>query len=129
MNIVGMIMLCVVCACVCGLLKRYNSEYAVILAFAIGAILLLRIICLWEENAQQLTDLLSAVQGADEYFPVLWKAALICIITRFAADNCADSGQKALASQVELAGKTAVMLMALPLFSGLAEIILSLAGG
>ena len=129
MNIVGIVVLCLICACLSSVFKRYNKEYAVLLSFVTGSMILLQLLRGIQENNSAFSDLIQAAQGADEYFSVLWKAAVICMVTRFAADSCADAGQKALASQVELAGKAAVILMAIPLFSGLAQVILSLAGG
>ncbi len=62
--------------------------------------------------------------GADkEYLTILFKAMGICYITQFACDICKDSGENALASHAELAGKISLMLLALPLFDTLADLV------
>ena len=62
----------------------------------------------------------------DEYLTILFKALGICYITQFAGDICRDCGENTLAVQTELAGKIALMLLALPLFNSLADIISNL---
>ena len=120
--------MCVICACVCNMLRRYNEEYALLLALGAGILILWQILGKIQEAQGVFSSFLQAVQDSEEYFAVLWRSVIICVITRFASDSCADAGQKALASQVELAGKAAVVLMALPLFSGLLQVISFLAG-
>ena len=50
-------------------------------------------------------------------------------MAQFAADACRDAGESSLASKVELAGKVAVILMALPLFEAIANTAITLIGG
>ena len=59
----------------------------------------------------------------EEYLTILFKALGICYITQFASDICKDCGENTLAVQAEIAGKIALMLLALPLFGTLAELI------
>ena len=75
-----------------------------------------------------MSDLLRAAALPGEYAVILFKALGICWLAQFAADSCRDAGESALASKVELAGKTAVLLTTLPLFSAVAELVTELAG-
>lgn len=62
--------------------------------------------------------------GTDaSYIAVLMKALAVCIITRLASECCRDSGEGAVAAKIELAGKAAVLLTAVPLFRAMLEII------
>lgn len=55
------------------------------------------------------------------YSTVLFKVSGIAILTRFAAEICKDAGESVYATKVLMVGKTAIMLMALPIIKTLFE--------
>lgn len=57
------------------------------------------------------------------YADVLVKSLAVCYITQMASDSCSDAGEKSIASKIELAGKFAIVILALPVFSRLMEVI------
>ena len=61
--------------------------------------------------------------GMPEVFGALLKALGIVLIGRITADLCKDAGESAIASGVELAVKTAVLLTALPLLNRLLSLL------
>ncbi|MBQ8604488.1 MAG: hypothetical protein IJ410_06575 [Oscillospiraceae bacterium] len=61
-------------------------------------------------------------------FSVVYKSVGISIITRFVSDVASDSGNKALANRMIFAGKSAIALLALPVFMQVLEIIKRLTG-
>ena len=63
-----------------------------------------------------------------EHIGAVCKAVVIAVLAQGVQDLCQQAGQAALAGRVELAGKTAVLLAALPLLNTLAETLLSLLG-
>ena len=64
---------------------------------------------------KEITEILSNYGIKTEYFKVALKAVGIAYITDFIADVCRESGQISLASKAELAGKTAIFLLSVPL--------------
>lgn len=74
----------------------------------------------------EINRLMSGTNINTEYISILIKSLGICFIVQLASDACRDAGESAIASKVELAGKFAVLLVALPLFSQVAELVLSL---
>ena len=60
--------------------------------------------------------------GVSSYFALMLKALSISICCRVSADICRDSGETALASKVELAGKLSIVIISLPLVKQLLEI-------
>ena len=50
----------------------------------------------------------------------------ICYLTQLASDICRDSGEGTLAVQSEMAGKTALLLISLPLFEKTVQLALEL---
>ena len=50
-----------------------------------------------------------------DYAAILFKAVGICLLTQLAGDVCRDSGESSIASKIELAGRAAILLTAMPL--------------
>ncbi|MEG2371890.1 MAG: stage III sporulation AC/AD family protein [Hydrogenoanaerobacterium sp.] len=47
-------------------------------------------------------------------------------MTQIACDTCKDAGQSAISTKVEIAGKLAVLVISLPLFKALMDIVAAL---
>ena len=56
-------------------------------------------------------------------FAVIYKALGISIITVFVSDIAADSGNKALSDRMIFAGKAAIIILVMPVFIQVLEII------
>ena len=54
---------------------------------------------------------------------IIYKSMGISLITQFVADTSADSGNKALANQMIFAGKIAIIILALPIYMQVLEMI------
>ena len=106
-------------AAVCGaLLKRGQKEFALLFSLATAVLVFMCIL----PQITQLTETFAQwaeLSGMPEVFGVLLKALGIVLIGRITVDLCKDAGESALASGVELAVKTAVLLTALPLLNRL----------
>ena len=63
------------------------------------------------------------------YLVILVKLIGIAYICEFAASISKDAGYSAVASQVELFGKIAILFAGMPIFLALAETIAGFAGG
>lgn len=59
---------------------------------------------------------------------ILVKSLGVCLLVQFTADVCRDAGENGLAARAELAGKVALLLLALPLFRQIASLALELMG-
>ena len=109
-------------AAVCGaLLKRGQKEIA--LLFSLAAVLVFLCILPQIETLTSTFREWAELSGMPEVFGVLLKALGIVLIGRITADLCKDAGESAIASGVELAVKTAVLLTALPLLNRLLSLL------
>ena len=108
-------------------LRRYHAEYGLLISLGAGAVLLLVLLQALPQVFSQFQSLLQAAALPAETGSTLLKALGACWLAQFAADACRDAGEGALASKVELAGKTAVLLLILPLFAEVAKLALDLA--
>ncbi len=102
-------------------LSRYAPEYAQFLPLIAAVLLLLALL-------PRVGDALSAVQNLglqsgieDNSLGLIFRGLGIALITRFAAGICIDCGQKTLGDTVEYCGQIAIVSLALPLISDLAQ--------
>ena len=123
MKIVSIAGFCIVAAVLCKLFSKEGQEYALYIKIAAAAAVMSSIIVFISPIAETIRNIYEKAGADKEYISVLFKALGICYITQFACDLCRDSGENALASHAELAGKISLMMLALPLFSSLAGII------
>ena len=127
-NVVALAGLAILAAILAVMLRRYHAEYGMILSLAAGAVILLALLSSLSPALEEARSLLQAAALPGESLVILFKALGVCWLAQFAADSCRDAGEGALASKIELAGKTAVLLITLPLFGQGAEVAAQLAG-
>ena len=70
--------------------------------------------------------LLGAMDVSEDLLETIFKGLGICILAELASQSCKDVGENAIALKAELAGKVALVLISMPLFSKLLKIISSL---
>ena len=116
MNTDALLGLTVAAALLAVLLRHRHPEQGLLLSLAAGVLVLVTLL-------GQVTPLLDSVRAllqdnpvGGQYADVLLKGVGICLLTQAAADTCRDAGENALAGKAELVGKTALLLLALPLF-------------
>lgn len=122
-KIVSIAGICITASIMCKLFSDSGKEYALYIKLAASAAVMSMIIIFVSPIAETIRSIYSRAGADEEYLTVLFKALGICYITQFACDICRDSGENALASQAELAGKISLMIIALPLFESLADIV------
>lgn len=123
MKIVSIAGLCIIAAILCKLFSNEGKEYALYIKIAAAASVMSAVMIYISPIAEAVKDIYERAGADKEYLTILFKALGICYITQFACDICKDSGENALASHAELAGKVSLMLIALPLFGALADVI------
>lgn len=129
MNIIGIAGIAIIAAVIAAMMRRYHQEYAVIISIAAGIVILIEIFVNISPAVKQISTLLSSAGLTTDYALILFKTLGICFLAQFAADSCRDAGESALASKVELAGKIAIVVLALPLFEKIAKTATGLING
>ncbi len=107
-------------------LKKYAPETSVVIVVAAAAAILLSVLSQITPIIHELNSLLSKAQLNASYGEVLLKTIGICLVCQFTSDACRDAGQSAIASKVELAAKTTIVILSLPLLEGLITVVSSL---
>lgn len=104
-------------------LRKTNPEIAALIP--VSAVVMIALLMLpYAESA------VAAVSGFSEkaminetYLKALIRSVGICYITQITADICRENGSASTASQVELYGKLAILLIACPLYRDMLELV------
>ena len=126
MNVKSVLLLALVCAFLCVLLKKYKNEYAILLSVCACAVIFFEVLSYFGD----IFDFVRALENEQikENTQILIKALLISLVSSFVSDICADAGEKALSARVELFGKIMILTVSLPLFSQLFETVFNILG-
>lgn len=105
------------------LLKQVRPEYSLYITMAAGVAILFY-------SAGKLSYLLSSLRKIQQYVPVdaaymtiLLKMIGITYIGQFCAEICKDAGYSAVAGQIEIFGRLAVLAVSMPVLTALLETI------
>lgn len=96
------------------ILKQYRPEYSVVLQVCAGAGIITVILLNYSSVIEGVKSLFSSAAVGGDSFKAVWKVLGVSLLTRFASDLCRDSGETALAGNVETAGKWIILLYSLP---------------
>ncbi|MDO4292877.1 MAG: SpoIIIAC/SpoIIIAD family protein [Eubacteriales bacterium] len=108
--------------------KGTKQEYGTYLGVVICLLIFACTVAYMGQAEQQLAVLWRQLSSGSRYFALLFKVVGITWICEFVAGICRDSGFSAVAAQVELVGKIAILFAGMPVFLALAETIADFAG-
>lgn len=107
-------------------LKDVKREFALILTIACSVILFIFISNDFFSVFEKIYALSSGIGNVNSYVSLMLKILGISLISQFVVDLCRDAGENALASQTEIASKVIILIMTLPLFETVINIIVGL---
>lgn len=112
-------------------LKQFRPEIATVMTAVTCVLLLSSAIACFSPVAELFSSLNGQGDGSvlgefSSHMQVLVKSLGIGLLTQSTADICRDSGEGAIASKIELAGKAEIFVLGLPLISELLEVTRSL---
>ncbi len=110
-------------------LRGQRPELALCLSLAAGAAVLLMIMQHIIPILSSLGKMLEGSAIPSEYIKTVLKATGICLLTQLTADTCRDAGETALAGKAEFAGRILLLLLSLPLFEDVLQLVTALAQG
>ncbi|MBC3515737.1 SpoIIIAC/SpoIIIAD family protein [Neobittarella massiliensis] len=123
MNIFSVAMFGLVAAILALTLKKYSPETSLAITIGAGVLIFGYILLTLLPVIRQVLAVAQLSEQVSQGIQVLLKALGICYITQLAADTCKDAGQQAIATKVELAGKVAVLAIAMPMLGTIAGLM------
>lgn len=128
MDVLSVMAIGVICAFLSIILKQYKPEYSLVLTVLGSAIILIVIISYITPIVSEIRRLMQSASIDIKYVSTLIKGVGICFVTQFASDTCKDAGQISLSSKIELIGRVAICLSALPLYKDLLSLTETIIG-
>lgn len=121
MEITALIVLCIVTALLALSLRGQRPEFAMLLSLGCGVFVLLNLLGQMNGILSGLERVMAGLSGQNDLTGIILKALGICIVAELGSQCCRDAGEAAIAAKVELAAKTALVLMCMPVFTQLLE--------
>lgn len=97
------------------ILGQYRPEFRMLVTAAVTLLLMAMVLERLSPVLEQLRSTMELTGLTGNYAAILFKAVGICLLTQLAGDVCRDSGESSIASKIELAGRAAILLTAMPL--------------
>ena len=121
MEITALIVLCIITALLALSLRGQRPEFAMLLSLGCGVFVLLNLLGQMNGILSGLERAMAGLSGQSDLTGIILKALGICIVAELGSQCCRDAGEAAIAAKVELAAKTALVLMCMPVFTQLLE--------
>lgn len=120
-NIVKILGVAIMCACVAVVIKNANKDFSSIVKVMSATILAGGVMICASPLIEFVTDISEGTQ-INTYLSVMLKALGIAFLTHICASVCRDCGEQTIAGYAELAGKIEMLIIALPLIEELITI-------
>lgn len=108
------------------ILKEEKKEFAVALSVIAGVMLLLFCISKIDPIINMLYELVEKSGINSSFLVIILKVIGIAYLVELGKNICQDTGQSAIATKLEMAGKIIVVSISLPIFTSLISLLVEL---
>ncbi|MBR5809666.1 MAG: stage III sporulation protein AD [Clostridia bacterium] len=105
--------------------KSYRPELSLCISLATGVVIFLASADGLGTVISEMNELFKTSGVDTAFFKVAMKVIAIAYVTEFAAEAAKDSGEGAIAKKLEFAGKTAVLVVMMPVMKNLTQVIMN----
>ena len=107
----------------CVVLKETRKDIAMIVALITVAIIMAFGINYISQVVDVIKELANKAGLPDNFLSIILKIIGIAYIVEFASDICKDSGQEAISSKIQFAGKCVILTMGMTIIGNFVEVI------
>lgn len=107
-------------------LKDCKKEFALFIGIGSGIVILSLLMDSISRIGALFTAMIAEAGISGEYIEIMVKIIIISYICEFAVQFCADAGEKAIGSKIELAGRILILAASLPIIENLFSLIINL---
>lgn len=126
MDIMKIVIIGIVATILAVMLREQKPEIAIQVSIVTGLIIFIFVVTKLSSVISVLKHFADKANVDVLYFTTIFKVIAIAYITEFGAQVCRDAGEGTIASKIEMAGKVLIMLLAIPIFAALLDIITKL---
>lgn len=123
MEIVQVIAIAFVATFMVMVIKQYRPEFSIYISIVAGILIFFIVISKLISVIELIKSLSTKLGTNMQYFSLLIKITGIAYLSEFATNICKDSGETAIASKVELAGRVIIIAMSVPILGALIDTI------
>lgn len=126
MDIMQIVAIGIIASIIVIVVKEYKPELAIQISIVTGLIIFTAML---SKLSSVLTVLKFYAAKSDIdilYFSIILKVISIAYITEFGAQICKDSGEVSIGNKIEFAGKVLIMVLAIPIYAALFDIIIKI---
>lgn len=109
--------------------RKYNSVYGMLTALALGAFILISLCGTIEDILRELGAIVEAGGINKGYIGIVMKVIGIAYLSQFGAEMLRDSGEGAIASKCELAGKIFILYLTMPVIADFLKLCIKITEG
>ncbi|RYM06023.1 stage III sporulation protein AD [Sporolactobacillus sp. THM7-7] len=107
-------------------LKENNPVFALLVTLVSGVVIFLMLVDQIRLVLDMLRKMAESAHVNGVYVATILKIIGIAYISEFGAQMARDAGQGSLAGKIELAGKIAILVMAIPILTAIVETVMHL---
>lgn len=107
-------------------LKSQRPEFAVQISIIAGVIIFMLLAAKFSAVVDVLGSLAERAGIKPVYMTTILKITGIAYIAEFGAEICRDAGESSIASKIELAGKIAIVILAVPIITSLLDLVIKI---
>ncbi len=126
MDIAKIVAIAFIAVIIIGIIKQQRPEFTIYASIIAGAIILYFVFNELTPIISMLQNLSNKMGVTSKFFGILLKITGISYLTEFGANICKDSGETAIASKVELAGKVLIIGISIPILTTLMDTLIKL---
>ena len=104
-------------------IKNWRSEIAIQISLVAAAIMFFIVVPYLKTLFEMFRDISNRIGLDVKYISLVLKVIGIAYVAQFGAELCRDSGESALASKIEFAGKIMIVTLSMPVLYSFLEII------
>ncbi len=126
MDLLPLIAFCILVTVLLVVLRPLRPELATLLSIGAGVCLLALVIGRLRSAVQAITEMATRAELNPLFLRTTLKVVGVAYLAGFSAQICRDAGEGAMAAKVELVGKLAILILALPVLWAVLETMLRL---
>ena len=115
MNIISISLLAVCLSVIILSVRQIKPDMAHIMSIAAAILLFLAVVPYINEAIRNIREFSHITLSSAKYLEPIIKITGIASVTNLSSQICADAGETALASRVEMAGKVAICMLTIPI--------------
>lgn len=125
MDILHIVALALLTTLIILLVKQYQPMLALMLSLFAGGFIFYSVIGDVEQVIGLITNLSAQIHMQDAYLTTIIKVIGIAYIAEFGIQIIKDAGEHALANKVEIGGKMAILVLAIPIMGAIIQTIIN----